>query len=68
VSNLLSFLDHNSLYIVLFILLVIWFGIFMFLLNTDKRLKRIEEELNSQNNSENENNFNTTNSEIQNEK
>lgn len=67
-SNLLSFLDHNSLYIVLFILLVIWFGIFMFLLNTDKRLKRIEEELNSQNNSENENNFNTTNSEIQNEK
>ena len=67
-SNILSFLDHNSLYIVLFILLVIWFGIFMFLLNTDKRLKRIEEELNSQNNSENENNFNTTNSEIQNEK
>jgi len=65
---MLSFLDHNSLYIVLFILLVIWFGIFMFLLNTDKRLKRIEEELNSQNNSENENNFNTTNSEIQNEK
>ena len=67
-NNILSFLDHNSLYIVLFILLVIWFGIFMFLLNTDKRLKRIEEELNSQNNSENENNFNTTNSEIQNEK
>jgi len=61
VNNILSFLDHNSLYIVLFILLVIWFGIFMFLLNTDKRLKRIEEELNSQNNSEEEKTFNTNN-------
>lgn len=60
-NNILSFLDHNSLYIVLFILLVIWFGIFMFLLNTDKRLKRIEEELNSQNNSEEEKTFNTNN-------
>lgn len=40
----------------------------MFLLNTDKRLKRIEEELNSQNNLEDKKNFNTTNSEIQNEK
>lgn len=67
-SNILSFLDHNSLYIVLFILLVIWFGIFMFLLNTDKRLKHIEEELNSQNNLEDKKNFNTTNREIQDEK
>lgn len=67
-SNIISFFDHNSLYIVLFILLIIWFGIFMFLLNTDKRLKRIEDELDSQNNSENDKIFNTTNSEIQNEK
>ena len=44
-NGLLGFLEKNSIYIVLFIVLVVWAGIFLFLLNTDKRLKAIEKEL-----------------------
>lgn len=44
-SGLLGFLEKNSIYIVLLIVLVVWGGIFLFLLNTDKRLKAIEKEL-----------------------
>ncbi|KAB2845616.1 MAG: CcmD family protein [Melioribacteraceae bacterium] len=40
-----SFLSENSIFIVLFIVLVVWGGIFFFLFNTDKRLKAIEKEL-----------------------
>ena len=40
-----SFLSENSIFIVLFIVLVVWSGIFFFLYNTDKRLKAIEKEL-----------------------
>ncbi len=44
-NGLLGFLERNSIYIVLFIVLVVWFGIFMFMINTDKRLKEIEKEI-----------------------
>jgi CcmD family protein len=44
-NGLLGFLEQNSIYIVLFIVLVVWFGIFLFMLNTDKRLKEIEKEI-----------------------
>ncbi|MBA4407010.1 CcmD family protein [bacterium] len=44
-NGFLGFLEKNSIYIVLFIVLVVWAGIFIFLLNTDKRLKAIEKEL-----------------------
>ena len=37
-----SFLNANSIYIVMFILLTVWLGIFLFLYSTDKRLKEIE--------------------------
>jgi len=40
-----KFLENNSIYIVLFIVLVIWFGIFVHLWNTDKKLKQIEKEI-----------------------
>ncbi len=40
-----NFLNQNSIYIVLFIVLTVWIGIFAFLLKTDSRLKKIEEEL-----------------------
>ncbi|MCF8305902.1 MAG: CcmD family protein [Ignavibacteriales bacterium] len=43
-----SFLEKNSIYIVLFIVLVIWTGIFLFVNSTDKRLKGIENELKGQ--------------------
>ena len=44
-EGLSAFFDKNSIYVVLFIVLTIWFGIFMFLYGLDKRLKKIELEL-----------------------
>ncbi|MEW6702936.1 MAG: CcmD family protein [Bacteroidota bacterium] len=44
-GGLLGFLEKNSIYIVLFIVLVVWIGIFLFLLGTNKRLKEIEKEI-----------------------
>ncbi|MGD8782140.1 MAG: CcmD family protein [Ignavibacteria bacterium] len=44
-DGLYNFLSDNSIFIVLFIVLVVWMGIFFFLFNTDKRLKEIEKEL-----------------------
>jgi CcmD family protein len=54
-SGFLGFLEKNSIYIVLFIVLVIWIGIFWFLQSTDKRLKAIEKELEKSNSSKKEN-------------
>ncbi|GJQ62807.1 MAG: hypothetical protein SCALA702_18600 [Melioribacteraceae bacterium] len=45
----MEFLENNSIYIVMFIVLVVWFGIFGYLYTTDKRLKKIEEELEENN-------------------
>lgn len=44
-ESISNFLENNSIFIVLFIVLVIWVGIFLFLLKTDKRLKNIEKDL-----------------------
>ncbi len=44
-ESFLSFLENNSLYIVLFIVLTIWVGIFAYLNTLDKRLKEIESEI-----------------------
>ncbi|MCX7798450.1 MAG: CcmD family protein [Melioribacter sp.] len=44
-SGLIHFLEKNSIYIVMFIVLVVWIGIFIFIWNTDKKLKEIEKEL-----------------------
>lgn len=44
-EGLYSFLEKNSIYIVMLIVLVIWLGIYLFLWKTDKRLKEIEKEL-----------------------
>jgi len=41
-EGILTFLENNSLYIVLFIVLTIWVGIFSYLNVLDKRLKTIE--------------------------
>lgn len=41
----MNFLHDNSIYIVLIITLIVWTGIFLLLLSTDKRLKEIEKEL-----------------------
>lgn len=39
-----QFLSDNSLYIVLIIVLIVWFGIFAYMLNLDRRLDKIEKE------------------------
>ena len=44
-GGIVNFLENNSIYIVMFIVLVVWLGIFLFMINTDKRLKEIEKEL-----------------------
>lgn len=44
-DGLFSFLENNSIYIVLFIVLVVWTGIFIFLLGLDKRIRQIENEI-----------------------
>ena len=48
-NGLYEFLSNNSIYIVLFIVLVVWIGIFSFVWSADKRLKAIEEELKENN-------------------
>lgn len=40
-----SFLENNALYIVLIIVLIVWTGIFGYVLGVDKRLQKIENEL-----------------------
>jgi uncharacterized protein YneF (UPF0154 family) len=47
-ENLFSFAEKNSIFIVLFIVLTIWFGIFISLFNIERRLKKIEKELNNE--------------------
>jgi len=44
-GGFLGFLENNAIYIVLLIVLVVWLGIFLFMLNTNKRLKEIEKEM-----------------------
>jgi hypothetical protein len=51
-EGLLGFLENNSLYIVLFIVLTIWAGIFAYLNILDKRLKTIEVEMKEPTNEE----------------
>lgn len=41
----MKFMETNSIYIVLLIVLVVWGGIFLFLNSLDKRIKQIEKEI-----------------------
>ena len=40
-----EFLHNNATYIVTFIVLIVWVGIFLYLNNLDKRMKSIEKDL-----------------------
>ena len=42
---MMEFLEANSIYIVLFIVLTVWLGVFIYLNRLDKRLSEIENEL-----------------------
>ncbi len=44
-DSLYNFLDAHSLYVVLIIVLVIWLGIFIYLLRLDKRVNRLCEKI-----------------------
>ena len=44
-DGLYQFLQSNAIYIVLIIVLIVWAGIFLYLLNLDKRIKNVEKEL-----------------------
>ncbi|MDD5362184.1 MAG: CcmD family protein [Ignavibacteria bacterium] len=39
-----DFLEQNSMYLVLFIALIIWAGIFLYLNKIDRNLKKLERE------------------------
>ena len=45
-ESLYDFLNQNSLYIVMLIVLLVWIGIFLFLYKLDKKVKKIEERTN----------------------
>ncbi|MHB8851923.1 MAG: CcmD family protein [Ignavibacteriaceae bacterium] len=45
-QGLYQFLNENAIYIVMIIVLIVWAGIFFYLLNLDKRMKNIEKEIN----------------------
>jgi len=47
-QGLYNFLNHNAIYIVMIIVLIVWAGIFLFLYNLDKRIKSVEDELNGE--------------------
>ena len=44
-DGLYQFLHDNAIYIVTFIVLVVWVGIFFYLNSLDKRMKLIEKDL-----------------------
>ncbi len=43
-EGLYQFLQNNAIYIVMIIVLIVWTGIFFYLLNLDKRIKSFEKE------------------------
>lgn len=43
-NSLYDFLETNSMYVVLLIVLIIWIGIFAYLWGLDKKVKKMEKE------------------------
>lgn len=44
-SSLYDFLETNSMYIVMLIVLIIWIGIFGYIWRLDKKVKKLEEKI-----------------------
>lgn len=44
-TGLYDFLQHNAIYIVMIIVLLVWAGIFFYLNNIDKRIKGVEKDI-----------------------
>lgn len=51
-EGLFNFLSDNAIYIVLIIVLIVWTGIFFFMLSLDKRIKFVEKEISEDKNEE----------------
>jgi CcmD family protein len=51
-EGLYEFLQNNALYIVMIIVLIVWAGIFFYMLALDKRIKNVEKELVGEKNEE----------------
>lgn len=49
-NSLTSFLENNAIYVVLVIVLIVWIGIFFYMLALDKRIKKVEKEMNGEKN------------------
>jgi len=47
-----QFLEKNAIYIVMIIVLIVWAGIFFYMLALDKRIKYVEKEINNKKTSE----------------
>lgn len=45
-ESLFNFLENNSIYIVMLIVLLVWLGIFTFVYTLDKKVKKLEERIN----------------------
>lgn len=45
-EGLSNFLENNSIYIVMLIVLLVCLGIFIFVYNLDKKVKKLEERIN----------------------
>lgn len=43
-----DFLEKNAMYIVLFIALIIWIGLFLYMFRLDSRIKKLEKEKNTE--------------------
>ena len=43
-NSLYDFLETNSMYVVLLIVLIIWIGIFVYLKSMDSKIKKLEKD------------------------
>jgi len=49
-EGLYQFLEKNSIFIVMIIVLIVWGGVFFYLYSLDKRIKNVEKEINGDKN------------------
>ena len=47
-EGLYNFLQNNAIFIVMIIVLIVWAGIFFYMLALDKRLKTVQKEINGE--------------------
>ncbi len=43
-DSIMNFLDKNSYYVVLIIVIIIWLGLFLYMVSMDKSIKKMEKD------------------------